>query len=101
MGLKHCCVGYEGGPSTEPSSYAGMVLYGPTLWALLVRALPTSRRESAEEMLRRLRASKTPGEVGRIRAACEVAGDAFRIGAGQLRPGLKETEAAAAFRSPL
>ena len=52
-------------------------------------------------MLRRLRASKTPGEVGRIRAACLVAGEAFRVGAGQLRAGLKETEAAAAFRTPL
>lgn len=101
LGLKHCYVGYEGGPSSEPASYAGMVLYGPALGAMLARALPTSRRESAEEVLKRLRASKTPGEVDRIRAACEVAGDAFRIGSGQLRPGLKETEAAAGFRTPL
>jgi Xaa-Pro dipeptidase len=94
-------IGYEGGPSSEPASYAGMVLYGPALEALLARLSPTSRREPAGELLKRLRSWKTPGEVGRIRAACEVAGDAFRVGAGQLRPGLKETEAAAVFRTPL
>ena len=101
MGLKHCCIGFEGGPSSEPASYAGMVLYGPSIGALLARVLPTSRREPAGKMLRKLRASKTPGEVDRIRTACRVAGDAFRAGAGQLRAGLKETEAAAAFRTPL
>jgi Xaa-Pro dipeptidase len=101
MGLERCRVGYEGGPSCEPASYAGMILYGPSLWEMLTRELPASRRESAEEMFRRLRASKTTGEVGRIRAACAVAGDAFAIGAGRLKPGLKETEAAAAFRTPL
>src|SRR5207237_1284460 len=44
---------------------------------------------------------KTPYEVGRIRGACRIAEKAFAFGLRQLRPGLKETEAAQHFRSQL
>lgn len=94
-------IGREGGPSCPPASYAGMFLYGTVLGEMLTRVLATSRLESAERVLEQLKGRKTPGEVGRIRTACRVAGQAFRLGTGRLPAALKETEAAALFRTPL
>jgi Xaa-Pro dipeptidase len=101
LGLGRRCIGFEGGPATEPTSYAGMFLYGPILEKMLGRVLSSSRMETAEHALKRLRAAKTPREVTRIRTACRIAERAFRAGAQQLRAGLLETEAAVHFRAPL
>lgn len=101
LGLRCGAIGCEGGPASEPASYAGMFLYGPILEVLLARTMLPSRLESAGPILERLRAAKTPCEVARIRTACRIAGRAFRSGAQQLGAGLLETEAAVHFRAPL
>lgn len=94
-------IGFDGGPACEPASYSGSFRYGVVLAELLARVFSASRLESAEGMIKRLRAEKTPREVARIRTACRVAEQAFRLGARSLRVGRKETEAAAPFRTPL
>jgi Xaa-Pro aminopeptidase len=94
-------VGYERGGAFEPSSYAGLHLYGAAIVELLGLAFPGAALVTADEPLARLRAVKTARERARIRTACALAARAFEEGARQLRPGLRETEAAALFRTPL
>jgi len=94
-------IGYERGPSFVPASYASMRLCGASIVDLLRRSLPDARLRPADELLARLRATPTPGEVERIRAACRIAEQAFLEGSRQLREGLREYEAAALFRAPL
>ena len=101
LGLRSSRIGYEGGPASEPASYVGMLLFGPILEAFLTRVLSPCRLETAEGILKQLRAAKTPREVARIRTACRIAARAFRAGAQQLRAGMLETEAAVHFRAPL
>ena len=78
-----------------------MLLYGPILESLLTRVLSPCRLETAEGILKQLRAAKTPREVARIRTACRIAAHAFRAGSQQLGAGMLETEAAVHFRAPL
>ena len=101
LGLERGRIGYEQGPTSEPTSYAAMSLYGAGVVELLRQVLPSARAEPADEPFRRLDAAKTPRELDRLRVACRIAEQAFRVGAEQLRAGLLETEAAAHFVVPL
>ncbi|HZO88862.1 MAG TPA: Xaa-Pro peptidase family protein [Chthonomonadaceae bacterium] len=101
VGLEQGHIGYEAGPVSEPASYAAMFLYGGGMTALLRQACPTATPVPADDLLERLRSVKTPQELERIRVACRIAEQAYLEGTRQLQPGLKETEAAAAFRQPL
>jgi Xaa-Pro aminopeptidase len=101
LGLTCARLGYEFGPASEPSSYAGMNLFGGSIVNLLRAAAPSSALAPADEMLARLAAVKTPTEVERIRRACQIAGQAFEKGRAGLRSGLQETAAAELFRAPL
>ena len=101
MGLDRGTVGCEGAPMFEPASYAGMHLYNAGIFELLSEALTAGSPADATDLLERLRSVKTPIEIDRIRRACRIAGEAFAEATPQLRPGLKETEAAANFARPL
>jgi Xaa-Pro dipeptidase len=90
-------VGFECGELYEPSSYASMHLFHTAVPELLEGAV----LRPAGELLARVKAVLTPIEIDRVRRACRIAEVAFRCGADQLAPGLKETEAAANFRGPL
>jgi len=94
-------VGLETGPITEPSPYAAFNLYGPSLGEAVRRALPSVSLTPAAESFARLRSVLTTGERRGVRVACEVAGQAFDIGARALRAGMTEAEVAAGFRTPL
>jgi Xaa-Pro aminopeptidase len=59
-------------------------------------AFPTAADGSA--LLARARALKTPQEIERMRLANEIAAAAMEHVAGQLRPGMKESEAAALWQ---
>lgn len=101
LGLRYGPIGYEGGPASEPASYVGMLLFGPILESFLTRVLSPCRLETAEGILKKLRAAKTPHEVARIRTACRIAARAFKAGSQQVRAGMLETEVAVQFRAPL
>src|SRR5581483_8503101 len=89
-------VGYECGAAFEPASYVAMHLYGSAVTNLLEGAV----LRPASQLLAQLKAVLTPIELDRVRRACRIAAIAFEEGAARLEAGLKETEAAAAFRGP-
>lgn len=93
--------GYEKDKTSEPATYSATHRYGESIKDLLNTILPSARTRPADNLLARLRASKTQLELERIRIACSFAEHAFCQGAAGLHPGLTETEAAALFRAPL
>ncbi len=94
-------IGFEGGASSEPASYAAMHLYGAKMRSILEETHASSTLDSADEALADLRSVKTDVEISRLRTACEIAGRGFRLGSEQLKIGASEVEAANRFRQPL
>jgi len=92
-------IGYERGAYFQPASYAAMHFYGAGLIDLLEAA--EASPVSADCMLARLRSVKTPFEIERIRAACRIAGRAFKTGKRHLQINCTEREVAAFFRTSL
>jgi Xaa-Pro aminopeptidase len=78
-----------------------MNYFGPTLVSILRGGAPDADLVAVDNALARLTCVKTPGEIDRIRGACRIAENAFRVGYQELRAGLAETRAAAAFRNHL
>jgi Xaa-Pro aminopeptidase len=101
MGAGHGRIGFERGPMLEPSSYAGTNRYATALSDLLPDCCPNAVMVGADDVLLDLRATLTTRELASVRTACCVAEDAFRAGAGCIRPAATEREIAAAFRAPL
>jgi Xaa-Pro aminopeptidase len=101
LGLTKAKIGHESGSAFEPSSYASMHLYQNALPQLLGHVAPRCAPQPADRLLAELKAVKTPHEIQRIRQACLIALQAFRIGAHSFQVGLSEAEAAAFFRVPL
>jgi Xaa-Pro aminopeptidase len=93
-------VGYETGPTVEPTSYVGMHLFGTAIYRLLTEILPEALAP-ADELLSQLRSVLSPFEQSRVRLACDIAARAFVDGAARLCSCLKETEAASLFRAAL
>lgn len=100
LGMQHGNIGYEDG-MTEPSSYAGMMIYGPTIVSVLADIAPDAKCVASSDMLAGLRAVKTPRELDCIRRSCAVAAEAFEQGARGIRVGMRETEAAGIFQPVL
>ncbi|HLI85734.1 MAG TPA: M24 family metallopeptidase [Bryobacteraceae bacterium] len=96
-GLEHATIGYECEQSHEPASYVAMHLYGASLAELFE---PASLRP-AEDFLGRMKAVLTGMELEGVRRSCRIARLAFEAGRAELAAGMKESEAAAAFRLPL
>ena len=90
-------IGFECGECYEPASYISMHLYSEALLSVFDGA----NLRPADELLSRMKAVLTPIELDRLRRACRIAAIAFELGRKSLAPGLKETEAAAHFESPL
>ncbi len=90
----------ESGTSFEPSSYAALHLYGHALNRILTDSFAGATIVPGDDLLARLKAVKTPDEVARLRSACRAVGEAFRLGAAAVRPGVAEV-AAALFAAPL
>jgi Xaa-Pro aminopeptidase len=101
LGIGRGRIGFEHGPVLEPSSYAGTNRYVAALPDLLAAGGAGRSLVPADEVLLDLRAVLTERELAGVRAACRVAEDAFRAGAGRIVPGATEREVAAAFRAAL
>jgi Xaa-Pro dipeptidase len=100
LGVDRRRLGLESASASQPSPYAEVHVYQGDLRRLLndsgaVALVP------ADELLAELRSNATPAELQRIRIACELARQAFEVGAQLVRPGQRETEVAAGFRRPL
>lgn len=101
LGLGSGRLGYERGPISQTVTYSAMNIYGASTLALVGTAFHSTSPTPADEVLARLRSVKTVHEVSRLRAACEIAGTGFETGADALTNGLRETEVAARFRTPM
>ena len=99
--LENARVGYEAGAFSAPASYSSLHIYGGALRELLQGALPDATLERADAMLLHLRAVKTPLELERLRRSCAAARNGFVAGAGAVRAGQSETDAAALFRAAM
>jgi Xaa-Pro aminopeptidase len=93
-------IGFEQAEAFEPAGYAPHLFRGSAA-RLVRRAFPSATLAPADELLAQMRAVKTLAEIGHIRTACGIAGQAFLRGSGQLHPGLTEVQVAASFRTPL
>jgi Xaa-Pro dipeptidase len=99
--LGHARIGFELGPVSEPSSYAAMNLYAARIDELLKHVVPHASLLPATELLMDLRKTLTPREIARVKRSCAIAAEAFDEGRRHLRSGIRETEAANAYRSRL
>jgi Xaa-Pro aminopeptidase len=99
LGITHGRIGYEDGPISGPASYAAMNLYGMTI--VKSELFSSATLVPVGEVLAYLRSVKTQHEISRIRISCGIAERAFLEGANRIRAGLKETDVAAKFRTPL
>ncbi len=94
-------VGLEEQETSEPASYAAMHLYGATMRHLIEETFKAAALSPADAVLADLRAHKTELELHQIRAACQIAEEAFQQGFRHIKAGASEVEIAAAFRAPL
>lgn len=101
LGLGSGRVGFERGPMSEPVSYSAMNIYGANLLDVLGDALGAVSLTPADDVLAGLRSVKTAHEVDRLRSACAIAGAAFGTGSAESTIGMRETEVAARFRTPM
>jgi Xaa-Pro aminopeptidase len=97
LGLLADRIGFEQAEAFEPASYAPNLFRGSAV-RLLRRAFPSATLAPADELLKELRAIKTPAEIEHICRACRIAAGAFVRGASMLRAGITEADAAAALR---
>jgi Xaa-Pro aminopeptidase len=101
LGLNDARIGFELGPVVEPSSYAAMNLYAAQIDELLNHIAPQANLLPATELLTDMRKMLTKREIACVKRSCSIAAAAFDEGRHQLRSGIRETEAANAFRSRL
>lgn len=94
-------IAYDGGPFSQPASYAAIHIYGAAMPTLLRQAAPAATFFNARQVMPAMRAIKSSEEVEGIRQAARVAGRAFGEGQRQLQAGLREVEIAVMFREPL
>jgi Xaa-Pro aminopeptidase len=94
-------IGHESGPAHLPASYASQLVYGGMLSELLEEIVPSARLCPADDMLMALRMRPTAWELGRIRAACGIAAQAYRDGVAMLQSGLTEMDAVLPFHAAL
>lgn len=101
LGLTHGRLGFDDGEMYEGSSYAAMHLYQTALRQVLVAAAPGASLVSVAQPIAQLRSKLTVKEVGRVRLACEIAGQAFVEASRGIRSGLREPEIGTALRAYL
>lgn len=94
-------IGCDAGVANEPVSYAAMSLYGAALPRLIRGVTSEAKISGVHQLLARLKSVLIPREVDRVRLACRVAGEAFKIGAHSIALGREEIEIAAQFTAPL
>lgn len=101
LGLEHARIGCDFAESPTPSSYSSTHLYGSALPALLREIAPDAAVTPASAMLAALRSRLSAREIGLVRRATEIAGDAFRACADFIRPGLRERDVDGFLRAAL
>ena len=103
LGLERGRLGVETGATALPVSYLSQYHYGGALREFLAGAFPQMQLVAADDLLKRLRAIKSPMQLERLRASCALAGVAYLTGTEHLRlrlgGGLHEPAAAHLFHA--
>ncbi len=99
LGLQGARIGYEGSLDSLPASYAEMIAPLPYLEELYRRAFDGAQLMDATGLLRGLRQVKTTREIACIRLAHEIAAFGVEAARGMLRPGVRESDVAAAVQT--
>lgn len=101
LGVSGAKLGYEDGTIYVESSYAAMYLFQAGIRGLLADVAPDASLTSAGAAISGLRSALTPDEVSQVRLGGQIAGQVFGEQARHLRPGLRESQVAAAFTAPM
>lgn len=94
-------IGVESGANSQAASYLAIHSFGSNLSMMLHELLPDSDLTPVDEWIQSLSSVKTLLEIGRIRQACNIAKNAYEVGASQLQAGMREPEAAQLFQARL
>jgi Xaa-Pro aminopeptidase len=99
LALPHTRIGLQLGQGVQPSSYAVCTQFRSRLVELLRELAPASTCLGCDELLEDMKAVKTTKELELMQTAANVAAAGFAGAAHCIRPGLRETEVAAAAQS--
>lgn len=94
-------IGIEAMHDSSPTPYVALNLFLDTLRRLIRSVAPRAVVASADDLLDRAAAVKSPREIDRIESAIAPAKAAYDVAISQLRPGLREVDVAATLRTPL
>jgi Xaa-Pro aminopeptidase len=97
-GIESATIGYEHGPTSQPSTYSAVHIFGESILDLLRAAAPNAKLLPADRPLGRLASIKTSVEIDRVRIACAIAANAFDGVKEAIVPDATEPEVAAALR---
>lgn len=99
LGLQSARIGLALGLGVQPSSYAVCTQFRSRFVELLGELAPASTRLGCDELLEDMKAVKTTKELELMQTAANVAAAGFMEAARCLRPGMRETQVAAAAQS--
>ena len=99
LGLRQARIGLRQEIGVQPASYAVMTDFRTSLHTLLGELLPAATFVSCDTMIEGEKAVRTTHELDRLRTGSRVAADAFAQAETLIRPGLRETEVAAALQA--
>jgi len=91
-------IGLQLDNGVQPASYAVSYQFRASLLELLRELQPQSHFASCDELLEQMKAVKTPRELDLIQKSCDVAAAGFDVAQSSIRPGMRETEIAAAIQ---
>jgi Xaa-Pro aminopeptidase len=83
----------------QPSPYLSMHQFGYTVMNLVGQICPTAKIVAADDLLRRLRAVKTAGEISLVRRAANLAQAGFSVAKTAVVSGRREDQVAADIES--
>jgi Xaa-Pro aminopeptidase len=99
LALPHTKIGLQLGQGVQPSSHAVYAQFRSRLVGLLHELAPASTYLGCDERLEDMKAVKTTKELELMQTAANVAEVGFVEAAHRIRPGLRETDVAAAAQS--
>ncbi len=99
LALPHTRIGLQLGQGVQPSSYAVCTQFRARLVELLRELAPACTYLGCDELFEDMKAVKTTKELELMEMAANVAAAGFVEAAGCIRPGLRETDVAAAAQS--
>ena len=99
LGLERTTLGMAVQLGVQPASYAVMTDFRHSLHDLLRETAPEAKLVGCDALLAMQKAVRTPHELERMRLGSKVAAVGFRAAEEAIRPGLRETEVAAAIQA--